>query len=411
MPASSALPDAAVPAHVLPVIVAAQFAGTSLWFAVNAVMPDLQRAWSLPGSAVGALTSAVQLGFIVGTLVFALLGVADRWPARRVFLVCAAAGAAANVLGTVAPGGLDGLLVLRFLTGFFLAGIYPVGMKLAASWYPRGLGAAMGWLIGALVLGSASPHLLRAWGVAWPWQAVMAGVSLLALCGGLLLAATVPDGPHLPRSGALNWRALRVIWTDVRVRASVGGYFGHMWEIYTLWVLVPAIVGQRLAGAPASMGSFVVMAMGVLGCVAGGLVSRRVGSARVGGLQLGASGLCCLIAPWMLGAGDAVFVAWLLLWGVSAAGDSPQFSTLTARNAPREAVGSLLTLVNSIGFAISIVSIQLFVWLAQHHPLEVLLPGLALGPAMGLWLLRPLLRQGGEDDAPAAGEAAQRSRS
>lgn len=383
----------AVPAHVLPVIVAAQFTGTSLWFAVNAVMPDLQRAWGLPAAAVGTLTSAVQLGFIAGTLVFALLGVADRWPARRVFLACSAAGAAANGLGALIPPSLDLLLLLRFLTGFFLAGIYPVGMKLAASWYPRGLGAAMGWLIGALVLGSASPHLLRALGVAWPWQAVMGAVSLLALGGGVLLAATVPDGPHLPRSGKLRWRALGAIWTDVRVRASVGGYFGHMWEVYTLWVLVPAIVGQRLSGAPASLAAFGAMAVGVLGCVAGGLLSRRWGSAWVGGLQLGMSGLCCLLAPWMLGAGDWVFAAWLGVWGLAAAGDSPQFSTLTARNAPRDVVGSLLTLVNSLGFAISIISIQLFVWLAERHRLEVLLPGLAIGPLLGVWMLRPLLRE------------------
>jgi DHA1 family inner membrane transport protein len=179
----------------------------------------------------------------------------------------------------------------------------------------------------------------------------------------------------------------------VRVRASVGGYFGHMWEVYTLWVLVPAIVGQRLSGAPASLAAFGAMAVGVLGCVAGGLLSRRWGSAWVGGLQLGMSGLCCLLAPWMLGAGDWVFAAWLGVWGLAAAGDSPQFSTLTARNAPRDVVGSLLTLVNSLGFAISIISIQLFVWLAERHRLEVLLPGLAIGPLLGVWMLRPLLRE------------------
>ena len=202
-----ALPGTA-PAHVLPVIVLAQWAGTSLWFAVNAVMPELQRDWGLGSAAVGALTSAVQLGFIMGTLVFAVLSVADRFSPRWVFLACAVAGAACNALGAHVAGSLEALLVLRFATGFFLAGIYPVGMKIAASWYPQGLGAALGWLVGALVLGTASPHLLRALGTDWPWQQVMDVVSLLALGGGLLLAATVPDGPHLPRAARLQWRAL-----------------------------------------------------------------------------------------------------------------------------------------------------------------------------------------------------------
>ncbi len=384
-------PSGVPPRHLLPVIVLAQFAGTSLWFAVNAVMPDLQAAWQLPPSAVGTLTSAVQLGFIAGTLVFALLGVADRLSPRWVFLACAAAGALANALGAVAAPGVEVLLLLRFATGFFLAGIYPVGMKIAASWYPQGLGAALGWLIGALVLGTASPHLLRAWGMSWSWQSVMLIVSAVALAGGVLLAVSVHDGPHLPRSSGLRWQALGSIWRDVRLRASVFGYFGHMWELYTLWVLVPAIVGLRLQAAQASLASFAVIALGMVGCVAGGLLARRFGSARVAGVQLAASGLCCLAAPVMLTAPAPVFAVWLGVWGVSVAGDSPQFSALTALNAPRDAVGSLLTLVNSLGFAISIVSIQLFAWLAHHASLAMLLPWLALGPLLGLWMLRPLL--------------------
>jgi predicted MFS family arabinose efflux permease len=389
---SAASTPAAAPAHVLPVIVLAQFAGTSLWFAVNAVMPDLQRAWGLGPAAVGTLTSAVQLGFIAGTLVFAVLSVADRFSPRRVFLACAVAGAACNALGAHAAGSLDALLVLRFATGFFLAGIYPVGMKIAASWYPQGLGAALGWLVGALVLGTASPHLLRAVGTHWPWQQVMDVVSLLALAGGLLLAATVPDGPHLPRAARLQWRALGALWTHRPVRASAFGYFGHMWELYTFWVLVPAIIGTRLAGAPASAAAFSVIALGTLGCVAGGLLVRHVGSARVANVQLAASGLCCLLAPWMLNAPDLVFALWLAVWGTTVVGDSPQFSTLTAQNAPREAVGSLLTLVNSIGFAVSIVSIQLFAMLAVRFDLATLLPWLAMGPALGLWMMRGLGR-------------------
>jgi MFS family permease len=171
------------------------------------------------------------------------------------------------------------------------------------------------------------------------------------------------------------------------------GYFGHMWELYTVWVMAPLILATRLEGAALSWAAFSVLGAGAIGCAAGGWVAQRWGSARVAGVQLGISGLCCLATPWMLGAGDALFYGWLLLWGITVAGDSPQFSTLTARNAPPQAVGSVLTLTNSIGFAISIVSILLFVSLAETVALAALLPWLALGPALGLWALWPLLRE------------------
>jgi predicted MFS family arabinose efflux permease len=379
------------PRRVLPVIVLAQFAGTSLWFAVNAVMPDLQRDWQLPASAVGHLTSAVQLGFIVGTLVFALLTIADRHSPRLVFLLCALAGALCNGAGAALHGQLDALLALRFATGFFLAGIYPVGMKIAASWYTRGLGAALGLLVGALVLGTAAPHGLRALGAAWPWQTVMLAVSAFAAAGGVLLWAMVPDSPHLPRAARIRPQALAVIWSDRAVRASAFGYFGHMWELYTFWVLVPAILATRLAAGDVPAAAFAVIALGFVGCAVGGLAVRRWGSARVAALQLGVSGLCCALAPLLLTAPLPVFALWLAIWGVTVVGDSPQFSTLTAQNAPRDAVGSVLTFVNCIGFAISIASIQLFVTLMQTLPLWVLLPWLAIGPGIGLLMLRPLL--------------------
>lgn len=385
----------AAPRHVLPVIVVAQFAGTSLWFAANAVMPDLQHALGLPAGAVGALTSAVQLGFIAGTLVFALAAVADRHSPRAVFLGCALAGALCNAAPVVWPADrldLPTLWALRAATGFCLAGIYPVGMKIAAGWYPRGLGRALGWLIGALVLGTAAPHALRALGMAWPWQPVMLAVSALALAGGVLVWVGVPD-PQLPRASALQWRAFTAVLVDRRLRAPVLGYFGHMWELYALWVLVPAIVATRLAGAAAAFAAFAVIAAGALGCIGGGWLAARHGSARVAAAQLAASGLCCLAAPLAMGASDGVFALWLAVWGVSVVGDSPQFSALTAAQAPQTAVGSVLTLVNCLGFSISIVSIQAFTALAQRHDLAWLLPGLALGPLCGLWGMRPLLQR------------------
>jgi MFS transporter, DHA1 family, inner membrane transport protein len=383
-----------VPRQVLPVLVLAQFAGTSLWFAVNAVMPDLQRAFGWPATAVGTLTSALQAGFIVGTLVFALLAIADRFAPRRVFLVCALAGAACTVGAWAMVSDFNALLLWRFATGFFLAGIYPVGMKIAAQWYTRGLGPALGLLIGALVIGSASAHALRAIGDALPWPTLMLGVSALAAAGGLLLFALLPDPPGaVARVTTLQWRALATIGTDARVRSSVLGYFGHMWELYTLWVLMPLILATRLEGTALSWTAFAVLGAGMLGCVGGGWLAPRHGSARVAGVQLAISGLCCLLAPLLIGAPDALFYGWLLVWGITVAGDSPQFSTLTARNAPPQAVGSVLTLTNSIGFAISIASILLFVELTRVLPLGWLLTGLAAGPALGLWALRPLWRE------------------
>jgi DHA1 family inner membrane transport protein len=383
----------AAPRHVLPVLVLAQFTGTSLWFAVNAVMPDLQHELGWPASAVGRLTSALQLGFIAGTLVFALLAIADRFSPRRVFLLCSLAGALCTVGAWWMVRELSALWMWRAATGFFLAGIYPVGMKIASQWFPQGLGAALGWLIGALVLGTASAHGLRGLSGELPWPSVMLGVAALAATGGVMLFVLLPEAPASPaRTSVLEWRALAAMWTDWRVRASVLGYFGHMWELYTLWVLVPLILANRLNGMALSWAAFAVVGSGALGCVGGGWLARRWGSARVATGQLAVSGLCCALAPWLIDASVGWFAVWLLVWGISVAGDSPQFSALTASNAPSQAVGSVLTLTNSIGFAISIVSIELFTTLAQHHALGSLLPWLGLGPLLGVLAMRPLWR-------------------
>lgn len=387
----------AVPRRILPVIVFSQFAGTSLWFAVNAVMPDLQAAWGWPASAVATLTSAVQLGFVCGTLAFALLMVADRFSPSKVFLACALVGAALNALTVWVDGHFNALLALRFAVGFVLAGVYPVGMKIAASWYREGLGAAMGVLIGALAFGTALPHGLRALGVGVSvgsagqgWQLVVLSVSLVAALGGLATYLLVPDSPQLAKAARINPRALALIWHDRKVRASVFGYFGHMWELYTVFVLAPFIFATRLQGVWVSVGAFATIAAGAVGCMVGGLLVRRFGSARVAAVQLATSGLCCLLAPAMLQAPLPLFWLWMLVWGTTVAGDSPQFSTLTAQNAPPQWVGSVLTLSNCIGFAITVLSIELFVRAMPSTPLAQLLPWLALGPAFGLMMLRPL---------------------
>jgi MFS family permease len=383
------------PARILPLIIFSQFTGTSLWFAGNAILLDLQRDWGLTEHSLGHVTSAVQLGFIVGTLLFAYLVIADRFSPRLVFFYCSLAGALANIALLIAPQQLNWLLVLRFATGFFLAGIYPVGMKIAAGWYQQGLGRALGYLVGALVLGTAFPHLIRSSGTDFPWQQVILFVSALATFGGFIMLLLVPDGPYLPKGSVFDPGALKAIFRSRRFRASAFGYFGHMWELYTLWAFIPLFLltysrnNEIALNVP--LWSFLVIAGGFLGCAIGGIVSARFGSARVAAVQLGISGICCLLSPLLFGSSPAVFLGFLLLWGITVIGDSPQFSALNAENAPREYVGSALTIVNSIGFLITIFSIQLASWmLTQLEPQFVFLL-LVPGPVIGLWMLKPLL--------------------
>ncbi|MBI3375900.1 MAG: MFS transporter [Betaproteobacteria bacterium] len=384
------------PPRILLVIIASQFMGTSLWFAGNAVLGDLQREWGLAPDALGYVTSAVQLGFISGTLAFAFLAVSDRHSPRLVFLLCSLAGALANLGILALEGSIGPLLACRFATGFFLAGIYPVGMKIASGWYRTGLGNALGFLVGALVLGTAFPHLVKALGQAWPWQAVLAGVSACAALGGLLMFFLVPDGPHLARGARFDPRALAVVFASKGFRASAFGYFGHMWELYAFWAFVPMALAARAPGHDASFWAFTVIAAGVLGCVGGGLASLRAGSARVAFAQLAASGACCIASPFLLLAPPGIVLAFLVVWGIVVVGDSPQFSALNAAYAPRAWVGSALTIGNCIGFAITIGSIQLLNAAAGSLAVEYLFLLLAPGPALGLLALWPLLREANE---------------
>lgn len=394
-----------VPRRILPVIVAAQFAGTSLWFAGNAVMPDLQRRGGLPVEALGDMTTAVQLGFITGTLAFAFFAIADRHSPRKIFLVSALLGAAFNAATYLVGASLWPLLMLRFAAGFFLAGIYPVGMKIASGWFDRDLGKALGFLVGALVLGTALPHLIRALGRDLPWESVMLSVSVIAALGGLLMYALVPDGPHLRPAARFDPTAFAAIFRSAEFRASAFGYFGHMWELYALWAFIPAYLAAYNAGVPGlsssiSFWSFAVIGAGAIGCIVGGLASLRLGSARVAFAQLAASGACCLLSPVAFWMPYPVMLTFLVFWGVVVVGDSAQFSALNARYAPSHLVGSALTIVNCIGFAITIVSIQLLNNLAADLDAQYLFLFLIPGPILGLIALSRLLRDQGVASQP-----------
>jgi len=339
--------------------------------------------------------------------VFAVFALSDRFSPRWVFLLCTMAGALFNLM-TALPG-IDpaGILALRFATGCFLAGIYPVGMKIAAGWYEKGLGNALGFLIGALVLGTAAPHLMKNVLTALPWQAVIGLSSIVCLLGGLLMAVLIPDGPYLAAGTHFNPMAIVHLFRRRSLRAAALGYFGHMWELYSLWAFVPLSLqaySAALPGSPldASLWSFLIIGVGSLGCIVGGLASGRLGSATVARFQLTVSGMCCLFSPFFYNASPALFLALMLLWGISVVGDSPQFSTIVARTAPRELVGSALTMVNCIGFSITVISLSLLQYLSTVLPTEYLLLPLAVGPAAGVLGMRGLFRK--ETDGSVEGK-------
>lgn len=373
------------------IIVISQFLGTSLWFAGNAVIPELSQKLGLP-ELTGSLTSAVQFGFISGTLVFAILSIPDRFSPSKVFLISSFLAAGFNLFVAVFPLGIESLLVFRYLVGFFLAGIYPVGMKIAADYFEKGLGKALGLLVGALVLGTALPFLVRGLDYQYSYETIFWITSSLAALGGVAVGLFVPDGPYRTKNPKFDWKILPRLSQINPLKGAASGYFGHMWELYTFWAFAPLLLAYLTKwdlGSPSnSLGVFFIIASGAFSCALGGFVAEIKSSRAVALISLFGSGICCLLVfllPENLG---LIGLPFLLIWGMLVTADSPQFSTMVAQSTPSNYRGTALTMVNCLGFALTIFSIQFTEWLVPRLGVSVSLGLLSIGPMIGLFLFR-----------------------
>ncbi|HLT35390.1 MAG TPA: MFS transporter [Enhygromyxa sp.] len=361
---------------------------TSTWFSGTAAARELASLWSLDARASARLTSATQWGFISGTLFYALANLADRFDPRRVFCLSALVGAAANLGFAWASAGLGAALGFRFATGVALAGVYPVGMKLIASWYQAGLGWRLGVMVGCLTLGTAFPYGVAALELALDWRSLASVASLAAALGGLLVLLGCDEGPYLRRRARLDLRMIGAVFRHRPFRATAFGYFGHMWELYALWSLTGFWLDARFEDSRewsdrVAMIAFLTVAIGALGCVIGGLISRKIGERKVALFALIGSGICCALSGFAFSLPGPALMVFLLIWGVLVVADSPQFSALAARHAPAEYTGTALTVQNGIGFLITIGSIRLLPWLAGQIGWRWVFVVLAIGPLLG----------------------------
>lgn len=361
----------------------------SLWFSAAAVLPGLAAAAGVAPGALAALSTATQLGFVAGALGLAVSGLPDRCDPRLVFAASAAIGALANLgLLLLPPDGWAAILA-RGVVGIAMAGAYPVGMKIAVGWSLGRRGLIVGALVGALTLGSATPHGLAMLGGAGDALSVVLGSSLAALAGGwLVLGAGL--GPHHGRAPAFRPAAIRLAWSSRRIRLACLGYFGHMWELYAFWAWVGIIAAAGGLHGPAM--AFAAMAVGGFACLPAGWLADRIGRARVAGSAMAASALAGLGAALAFGGAPWLLGLMLLLWGLTIIPDSAQFSALVADAAPPDLAGSLLALQTALGFALSAVTVQGLPALADAAGWPLALACLALGPLAGAAAMRALAR-------------------
>lgn len=370
----------------------------SAWLTATALAPELRVRWDLTPSQVGWLTTVVQLGFVVGTAAAAVLNLADILSSRAYFATSALLAGSANALLLVAPG-YAGALVARFLTGFFLAGVYPPGMKMVATWFRGARGLAIGVMVGALTVGKAMPYLLKAFGgpVA---VSVVAGASVAGVLSAAMVAIAYRDGPFgFPRA-PFEWRRVGRIVAHRPTMLATGGYLGHMWELYAFWTWIPAfLAASALARDPArtdlamvDLAAFGAIASGALGCVAGGWLADRVGREWWVNLAMATSGACCLLVGLLFGASFWILVPMTWIWGFFVVADSAQFSAMVTEVAPSDTVGTALTLQVSLGFLLTMVTIQAVPAFVGVAGWPWAFPFLALGPAAGIVAIRRIRR-------------------
>jgi MFS family permease len=386
--------------RMLALLAAAELLGMSLWFAASAVAPQLAQRWALTGSQTGWLTTIVQLGFVVGTAVAALLNLADVLPSRRYFALAALMGAVVNGC-LVFSGSFAVALALRFLTGFSLAGVYPPAMKMASTWFRARRGLAIGTVVGALTVGKATPYLVHAMPNAGASQVILTA-SCCAFVSSLLVAFFYADGPYPFPPRPFSWSLVRTVFEQREWRLATGGYLGHMFELYSFWTWIPLFLAASVAahGTTAhehtaslvSLIAFGTIAVGGIGSVWGGLDADRRGRERLVIIAMALSGCCSLLIPFAFGHSLWVVGPLAWTWGFFVVADSAQFSALVTEAVPAHAVGTALTIQTSVGFLLTMVSIQIIPPLVNVVGWRWAFPVLALGPAAGIASIQVLLR-------------------